>query len=104
MTDSQERLYLAKLSLEASEKALKGNAYSRAANLLESGIDYLPTDAWQTNQNLAYALHQKLVQSYFLNGDYQKADECSAFILSQNITIEQQVEIYTSNVWQFGTG
>nr|MBS0037240.1 serine/threonine-protein kinase PknK [Saprospiraceae bacterium] len=72
--NEEERLELAGLNFEASQKAKNSNAYFAAMEYLENAIDFLSADSWKGNYPLSLDIFSSAVEVSFLNKDYEKMD------------------------------
>ncbi|QTA82393.1 Two component system response regulator/histidine kinase [Desulfonema limicola] len=84
LTDAAERLELAHLNLRAGIKAKKSLAYRDALYFIQTGIDLLPPDSWNSLYELTLELYQELHECYFLTADFEKSDQIFDLIV-QNV-------------------
>ena len=68
IVDGGERLELARLNLDAGDRARRTTAYDEAREYLGQGIALLPADAWSCEYELAAALHQRYAEATYLCG------------------------------------
>ncbi len=72
--DPHERVQLARLNLQAGQKA-KGSAANNAAfGYLTTGIGLLPDEAWKQNQELAMLLHEEAAEAAYLCHHYEEME------------------------------
>ena len=81
-----ERVQVARLNLEAGRKAKSSTAHDTALELFEAGIELLDEAAWQTDYELAFALHLEAAESRMLCGQLDTALEHSAQLLPRAST------------------
>jgi predicted ATPase len=55
--DPDQKWEVARLNLEAGEKALKESAFQSAAKYLLAGVSFLGTDSWDVKYNLSLNLY-----------------------------------------------
>ena len=65
-----ERSALAQLNLEAGHKARSSTAYAAANIYLQTGIELLTPQCWQTQYELALNLYVAAAEIAYLNGDF----------------------------------
>ncbi|OYD91788.1 histidine kinase [Nostoc sp. 'Peltigera membranacea cyanobiont' 213] len=94
ITQSSDRLALAKLNLQAGVKARNSTAYAAARVYLQTGIKLLETNCWQDRYELTLNLYVAAVEIAYLNGDYEGMEQLAALVLQQAQTIFDKVKIY----------
>jgi predicted ATPase len=87
-----EREILAKLNLQAAQKAKAATAYSAAFNYAQAGVQLL--ENWSQQYNLALALHETLAEVAFLNGDFAAVPDLTRVILKQAKTTIDCIKTY----------
>ncbi|MBX2866136.1 MAG: PAS domain S-box protein [Leptolyngbyaceae cyanobacterium MAG.088] len=92
---------LAKLNLQAAQKAKLSAAHKAAQTYCQTGIDLLPTDTWQTDYELIYALHYHGAETAYLSGDFDQAEVLYEAALSQAKTPLEQAAIYRVQMTQY---
>ncbi|HEY7372412.1 MAG TPA: AAA family ATPase [Polyangia bacterium] len=68
-----ERIPFAELNLRAGRKAVTAAAHATGRTYLTAGVEMLPAHAWETNYELAFALHLELARATFFAGDAEQA-------------------------------
>lgn len=76
-----ERRQLAQLNLQAGVRAKQATAYDTALDYLQTGLDLLPVDSWQTDYNLTLALHTEAAEAAHLNREFERSDALADIIL-----------------------
>jgi predicted ATPase len=94
ITQPQERSDLTQLNLTAGKKARNATAYIAASNYLQTGIELLPRNCWQTNYQLTLDLYVAATESAYLAGDLERMEEIASIVLRSAQTILDKVEIY----------
>ncbi|MEH1884972.1 AAA family ATPase [Nostoc sp.] len=94
ITQSSDRLALAKLNLQAGVKARNSTAYAAARVYLQTGIKLLETNCWQDRYELTLNLYVAAVEVAYLNGDFEGMEQLAALVLQQAQTIFDKVKIY----------
>ncbi|MEG4069089.1 AAA family ATPase [Microcoleus sp. Pol11C2] len=89
-----ERSALAQLNLEAGCKARNSTAYAAANIYLQTGIDLLTPQCWQTQYELALNLYVAAAEIAYLNGDFDGMEQMAALVLQEAQTILERVKIY----------
>ncbi|MEH2378848.1 MAG: AAA family ATPase [Nostoc sp.] len=90
----QERQTLAQLNLKAGTKARSATAYAAAKVYLQSGLELLRPDCWETQYELTLNLYVAAAEASYLNSDFEGMEQLAAFVLQQAQTILDKVKIY----------
>ncbi|MEG4963438.1 MULTISPECIES: AAA family ATPase [unclassified Microcoleus] len=90
----QERQTLAQLNLKAGTKARSATAYAAARVYLQSGLELLSPDCWETQYELTLNLYVAAAEASYLNSDFEGMEQLAAFVLQQAQTILDKVKIY----------
>ncbi|MEG4226249.1 AAA family ATPase [Microcoleus sp. N9_B2] len=89
-----ERSALAQRNLEAGRKARNSTAYAAANIYLQTGIDLLTVNCWQTQYELTLNLYISAAEIAYLNGDFDGMEQMAALVLQEAQTILDRVKIY----------
>ncbi|MEG4858350.1 AAA family ATPase [Microcoleus sp. K1-B6] len=89
-----ERSALAQLNLEAGRKARNSTAYAAANIYLQTGIELLTVNCWQTQYELTLNLYVAAAEIAYLNGDFDGMEQMAALVLQEAQTILDRVKIY----------
>ncbi|MEG5104163.1 AAA family ATPase, partial [Microcoleus sp. AT13-A6] len=89
-----EREALAKLNLEAGAKARSSTAYAAAMVYLQTGIDLLTANCWQSQYELTLNLYVAAAETAYLNGDIEGMEQMAAQVLQKAQTILDKIKIY----------
>mgnify|MGYP000294094214 CR=1 FL=1 len=91
--DETEKLGLARLNLQAAEKAKQASAWEAAARYALIGCSLIPKSCWQTNYPLAYALHLIHIECEFLTANYDEVQTLAEKLLQQVKTPLEKAQI-----------
>ncbi|MEG4250846.1 AAA family ATPase [Microcoleus sp. Pol10D4] len=94
ITQPSEREALAKLNLEAGCKARKSTAYTAARVYLQTGIDLLTANCWQSQYELTLNLYVAATETAYLNADFDGMEQIAAQVLQAAQTILDKIKIY----------
>ena len=96
--DQGDRDRLAQLNLLAGRKAKSSTAYSVAIEYLISAISLLRADCWQSQYDLALALHESAADAAYLCGAYAQMEKLAQTVMQQAKTPLDQVSIYETKI------
>ena len=85
---------LAQLNLEAGVKARSATAYAAAMVYLQTGINLLTDQCWQTQYELTLNLYVAAAEAAYLNADLEGMEQMAAQVLQNAQTILDKVKIY----------
>ena len=94
LTQASDRQQLAQLNLKAGGKARSATAYTAARIYLQTGIELLQLDSWETQYELTLNLYVAKAEASYLNGDLESMEQLAALVLQQARTILDKVKIY----------
>ncbi|MCL1471039.1 trifunctional serine/threonine-protein kinase/ATP-binding protein/sensor histidine kinase [Argonema antarcticum] len=94
ITQQSERETLAKLNLKAGQKARNSTAYSAANIYLQTGIELLTVNCWQTQYELTINLYVAAAEAAYLNADLDCMEQMAALVLQEAQTILDKIKIY----------
>ena len=100
VTDPDEKRMVARLNLEAAQKASDSTAYSTALNLVLTSEELLGSDGWSENYELARDACQLRISLEYLNGNYDTCSEIVAEALDHVRTDLERAEIYFTRIAQ----
>jgi PAS domain S-box-containing protein len=89
-----EREALAQLNLEAGGKARSSTAYAAAMVYLQTGIELLSANCWQSQYELTLNLYIAAAEAAYLNADLEGMEQMAAQVLQKAQTILDKVKIY----------
>ncbi|MGD1939476.1 MAG: AAA family ATPase [Cyanophyceae cyanobacterium] len=96
--DSAERLQLARLDLDAAEKAKTSLAYSAALSYVSMGTSLIDDGAWQQEPALAMKLYRARVDIEYLCGHFETALTWVEAALEKASTELEKADIYTQQM------
>ncbi|MFB2917127.1 trifunctional serine/threonine-protein kinase/ATP-binding protein/sensor histidine kinase [Aerosakkonema funiforme] len=85
---------LAKLNLAAGCKARNSTAHVATRIYLQTGIELLTANCWQTQYELTFDLYVAATEAAYLNGDFDGMERLVEIALQQAKTILDGVKIY----------
>ncbi|MEG4214476.1 AAA family ATPase [Microcoleus sp. Pol14C6] len=89
-----EREALALLNLEAGGKARSSTAYAAANIYLQTGIELLAANCWQSQYELTLNLYVAATEAAYLNADLEVMEQMAAQVLQNAQTILDKIKIY----------
>src|SRR4028118_912926 len=102
VTDRAERYKIVKLNLIAGKKAKAATAYVAAVDYLNTGLNLLNVDSWQSNYDLTLALHEEAAEAAYLNGDFPKMEQLAEEVLNRAKTVLDKVKGYDGKIQEIG--
>ncbi|MEO6861605.1 MAG: AAA family ATPase [Microcoleus sp.] len=93
-----EREALAQLNLEAGRKAINSTAYAAARVYLQTGIELLTANCWQSQYELTLNLYVASAETAYLNADFDGMEEMAALVLEKAQTILDKIKIYEISI------
>ncbi|MEG4218536.1 AAA family ATPase [Microcoleus sp. Pol14C6] len=94
ITQPQEREDLAQMNLAAGQKARNSTAYSAARSFVQTGIELLAENCWQTQYELTLNLYVAASETAYLNADFDGIEEMADIVLRSAKTILDKVKIF----------
>ncbi|TVP66531.1 MAG: GAF domain-containing protein [Nodularia sp. (in: Bacteria)] len=94
LIEQSEKTELARLNLIAGCKAKVSTAYEAALKYLETGIELLSADAWQTEYKLTIGLYDGAAEVAYLNGNFEQMQQLAEVVLQQAKTLLDKVKVY----------
>jgi len=98
ITAPQERVELARLNLEAGKKAKLAMAYEAAIQYLETGIELLTEDSWETLYSLTLSLYVETVEAEYLNTNFANGKARSEIILQKAKGLLDKIKVYEAQI------
>ncbi|MEG4803655.1 AAA family ATPase [Microcoleus sp. ARI1-B5] len=93
-----EREALAQLNLEAGRKARSSTAYAAANIYLQTGIELLRANCWQSQYELTLNLYVAATEAAYLNADIEVMEQMAAQVLQNAQTILDKIKIYEISI------
>ncbi|MEH1935827.1 MAG: ATP-binding sensor histidine kinase [Nostoc sp.] len=97
----EQKKQQARLNLQAGQKAKLSAAYQASLIYCTTGIDLLPTTAWQTDYKLMYSLHREGSEAAYLCGNFDRAEVLYGEALSHAQTPVDKAVIYRVQMTQY---
>lgn len=94
ITSECEKEELANLNLMAGRKAKAAMAYEPAARYFNVGLELLTETGWESQYDLAIALHIEAVESEYLRINFERAALLAKIVLERANTLLEKVIIY----------
>ncbi|MBW4562064.1 MAG: AAA family ATPase [Mojavia pulchra JT2-VF2] len=98
LTQPQERADLAEFNLNAGRKARTSTAYAAALEFTNVGIGLLKADCWQTQYDLALALHETAAEVAYLSGEFEQMEQAIETVIHCAKTRLDRVKVYKTKI------
>ncbi|KAL7751431.1 hypothetical protein RI367_003291 [Sorochytrium milnesiophthora] len=86
LTNSGDKVNLAKILLVASSTAHTRSAFAASLMYSQTAVDQLPDDAWQQCYDIAFAAHHMLIEAERSNLNYSRMKQLSAEIRTKQLS------------------
>jgi predicted ATPase/signal transduction histidine kinase/CheY-like chemotaxis protein len=83
INDPEEKMVIARLNLQAGQKAKRSLASQVAIQYLEFAKEYLPADHWQTEYQISLSLYKEMLEAYFLIGKFERVEKIAEVMLQE---------------------
>ena len=94
MTDPEERIGLARLDLIAGRRAKSATAHEAALGYLTAGLEMVADDLWDSDYDLAFALHFEAAESEYLCRRFAAAEERFELLRGRAATNLDKARVY----------
>ncbi|MGD1703616.1 trifunctional serine/threonine-protein kinase/ATP-binding protein/sensor histidine kinase [Dapis sp. BLCC M229] len=94
INDTREQEQLAELNLIAGKKAKASTAYNATVNYLNTGLELLTANSWETNYELMLALYVEAVEVTYLIGEYEQIEQLAEVVHQQVKNLLDKVPVY----------
>lgn len=101
LTEPSQRLDVAKLNLSAGRKAKSSTAFDAALGYFRTGMSLLAESPWQSDYELAFALHIEAAEGEYLCGHFDAADQQVAELLQHAATSLDKAKVYRLRSLQY---
>ena len=98
INESKVKENLAKLNLQAGNRAKNANAYKEAGIYLRTGLELLNPNCWETQYQLSLELYTSNAETAYLKGDFQEMDTMAQQVLNHARIILDRVVIYKVSI------
>ncbi|MDZ7963605.1 MAG: AAA family ATPase [Nostoc sp. DedSLP03] len=85
---------LSRLNLMAGEKAKASAAYEAAWQYLQTGLELLTTNSWQTNYELTLTLYSATAEAAYLSGNIEQVEPLFQQVLDRARTLLDSLKVY----------
>ncbi len=92
--EQSQKNQLAQLNLEAGKQAKASTAYESALVYFNAGLDLLTPSSWEYNYNLTIELHLEVLESLYLNTQFEQVEDFAEEILSYTQDIADDLKVY----------
>ncbi|MCB9729168.1 MAG: AAA family ATPase [Deltaproteobacteria bacterium] len=96
--DVGERIALAELALEAGRSAAAAMSHAAARDHLQTGLDALPPDAWESAYGLCFQLHLARAENAELTGEFGTASTCIDTVLQRARSPRERAAVLVSQI------
>ena len=96
--DRDEQYEIAKLALFAGQKAKAATAYGAAVEYLNSGLNLLEENSWETAYGLTLNLYVEAVEAEHLDTNFEQAEILSETVLRQAKNVLDKVKVYETKI------
>ncbi len=93
-----ERNEIAKLNLQAGQKALAATAYEAAFKYFNIGLKLLDGESWQREYDLTLVLHSEAAEAAYLSGRFDEMERLVEAVLNRAKTVLDTVKVYDSRI------
>ncbi len=94
IADVAERVALARLNLSAGQKAKSATAHDAALGYLTAGLELVTDELWDSDYQLAFALHLEAAECQYHCGNFAEAEQQFALLLQRAATSLDQAKVY----------
>jgi predicted ATPase len=94
LQSESERIKVARLNLNAGQKARIAAAYAEGFGYIEQGLALLGPDSWQDDYDLTLALNNEAAELSYLTGHYDKLDDIEGRIHENARSILDRAHVY----------
>lgn len=101
IADDAERVALARLNLNAGRKAKSSTAYDAALDYLKAGSRLLNETEWESDYDLAFALHLEAGECQNLSGNFDEAEQEFELLLGRARTSLDKASVYSLRIVQY---
>ncbi|MEG4987000.1 AAA family ATPase [Microcoleus sp. BR0-C5] len=98
ITQPSEREALAQLNLKAAQKARSSTAYAATRVYVQTGIELLTANCWQTQYELTLNLYVAATEAAYLNADFDSMEQMAELVLQKAQSILDKVKIYQISI------
>lgn len=101
ITDDAERRDVAMLNLSSGRKAKSSTAHQAALGHFQAGLGLLTEEHWESDYDLAFALHLEAAESQYLCGHFDATERQFELLLRHAATSLDQARVYRLRSLQY---
>ncbi|CAK8723183.1 hypothetical protein KKHLCK_12495 [Candidatus Electrothrix laxa] len=90
----EEIIEIARLNLQAGQKAKTAMADQVASNYFEFARIYLPRDHWQKEYDLSLEIYQETINALFLTGHFEQVEKRAEVLLQETVTLLDKINTF----------
>ncbi|AVH67649.1 trifunctional serine/threonine-protein kinase/ATP-binding protein/sensor histidine kinase [Nostoc sp. 'Peltigera membranacea cyanobiont' N6] len=98
IADDVEKSKVAKINLNAAEKARRSTAYSAAFSYAEKGMSLLDDNSWQRQYNITLGLHDIAAGTAFLTGRFAEITQLMQVVKLNSQTVVDNLAVYEAQI------
>ncbi|MBD2728914.1 AAA family ATPase [Nostoc sp. FACHB-892] len=98
ISEQSQRNEIAKLNLQAGQKALAATAYEAAFKYFNAGLKLLDVESWQRKYDLTLVLHSEAAEAAYLSGHFDQMERLVEEVLNRAKTSLDKVKAYDSRI------
>ncbi|HAX80356.1 MAG TPA: serine/threonine protein kinase [Cyanobacteria bacterium UBA11372] len=98
-----QRTDLARLNLLAAKKAKASTAYPIARHYVQTGLELLPADAWESTEDLALALYELSAEIHYLLGNITEMEQDIETVLDRTSALLKQIKVYELRIQAYSS-
>ncbi|WP_066423620.1 ATP-binding sensor histidine kinase [Anabaena sp. 4-3] len=101
--EPSDSIQLAEMNLIAGRKAFTSTAYPSALNYLNTGIQLLSSQSWDTHYQLTLALYETAAETSYLAGNFEQMEVLANLVLANAHTALDKVKVYEVKIQAYGS-
>ena len=94
ISEEPERVMLARLNLNAGNKAKSSTAYEAALDYLKAGLSLLTEDRWESDYTLAFELSIEAAECEYLCGNFEEAEQRFDLLFGRAVASLDKARVY----------
>jgi len=98
INDNFSRKRILAMNLRAGKKAIKASAYSSALEFFQAGSMSFYPELWQEDFELAFSLHLSILEAWYLNGEFKKAEEYFNILIENSRNNMDLIQVYNLKI------
>jgi predicted ATPase/signal transduction histidine kinase len=98
ISNQVEKDELTQLNLVAGRKAKSATAYEAAIKYLNTGLQLLADDSWQSQYDLTLKLYIETIEAEYLNINFERSTKLTEIALQNTRSLLDQVKVYEAQM------